>query len=303
VSALIAPALSSEGALAGLAVSLAALALAAVAAYTAPGQAAARPGGHLPGMTAMPWARGHAAGSGTRMSVSPGRRIWDDVCHFFNNGCSLWFVSSRRELLLDAAIRVLGERGVRAVTHRAVDAEAGVGAGSTANYFPTREALFEAIVERFSQRERADFDDIASTVCPTSAAELGRALAAFARDSAGPNRTLTLSRYALLVESANNTGLREQMATAGGRVSTWFANWLRLIGSADPEHDTHVVGNYITGLVLHQLAIPDPHFDPAEEIISLLETLTGTRPAPVPDRTAGLPQPGSRPDRRQHGPR
>jgi len=200
---------------------------------------------------------------------------------------------SRRELLLDAAIRVLGERGVRAVTHRAVDAEAGVAAGATANYFSTREALFEAIVERFSQRERANFDDIASTVCPTSPAELGRALAAFARDGAGPNRTLTLSRYALLVESANNPGLREPMATAGGRVSTWFANWLRLIGSTDPEQDTHVVGNYITGLVLHQLAIPDPHFDPTEKIISLLESLIGARPTPIPGGTAGPQQPDS----------
>jgi AcrR family transcriptional regulator len=227
----------------------------------------------------------------------------DDTCYLIYNECSLCIVPRRRELLLDAAIRVLGERGVRAVTHRAVDAEAGFGAGSTANYFPTREALFEAIVERFSQRERANFDDIAATICPTSPAELGHALAAFARDSAGPARTLTLSRYALLVESANNPGLREQMAAAGGRVSTWFANWLRLIGSADPEHDTHVVGNYITGLVLHQLAIPDPQFDPAGKIISLLESLTRTSPAPALDGTGGPPQPDSRPDRRNHGPR
>jgi Tetracyclin repressor-like, C-terminal domain len=104
---------------------------------------------------------------------------------------------------------------------------------------------------------------------------------------------LTLSRYALLVESANNPGLREQLAAAGGRVSTWFANWLRLIGSTDPERDTHVVGNYITGLVLHQLAIPDPQFDPADKIISLLESLTGTRPASASDGTAGLQQGGA----------
>jgi hypothetical protein len=98
------------------------------------------------------------------------------------------------------------------------------------------------------------------------------------------------------------------MAAAGGRVSTWFANWLRLIGSSDPERDTHVVGNYITGLILHQLAIPDPQFDPTEKIISLLESLTGTaRPRPPTARRdcsrAGLQQPGSRPDRRNHGPR
>ena len=69
---------------------------------------------------------------------------------------------------------------------RTVDAEAGARTGSTANYSPTREALFEAIVARFSQRERANFDDIAATVCPTSPAELGRTLAAFARDACRP---------------------------------------------------------------------------------------------------------------------
>jgi len=177
--------------------------------------------------------------------------------------------------LLDAAITLLGERGVRAVTHRAVYAEAGVGAGSTANYFSTRDALFAAIVERFAQREREDFEDIAATVVSTSPAELGRALGAFARDGAGRNRTLTLARLALLVESANNPPLREQMAATGSRVSAWFGTWLRLIGSRDPHHDIHVVGNSLTGLMLHQLAMPDPYFDPTDKIISLLESLIG----------------------------
>jgi DNA-binding transcriptional regulator YbjK len=210
-----------------------------------------------------------------------------------DNRCSVRGVSSRRELLLDAAIRVLGERGVRAVTHRAVDAEAGVGAGSTANYFATRDALFRAIVERFAQRERANFDEVAARVCPVSPAELGRALAETARDSAGRNRALTLSRYALLVESANNPVLREQMAATGARVSNWFATWLRLIGSRDPDHHVHVVGNYLTGLVLHQLAIPDPHFDPTDKITSLLESLVGAGPASTPGAQAAPQHPGT----------
>jgi AcrR family transcriptional regulator len=184
-------------------------------------------------------------------------------------------------VLLDAAIQVLGDRGLRALTHRAVDAEAGVAAGSTTNYFPTREALLAAIVERFAERERQNFEDLAVTVVPTSPAELGRAWGAFVRDSVGPNRALTLSRYVLLVESANNPALRAQMAATGARVSAWIANWLRVIGSRDPDHHVHVLGNYITGLVLHQLAIPDPNFDPSDTIVSLLEGLVaGQRPQP-----------------------
>jgi AcrR family transcriptional regulator len=195
-------------------------------------------------------------------------------------------MTSRREHLLDAAIRVLGEGGVRAVTHRAVDGEAGLAAGSTANLFSTREALFAGIVERFSQRERENFEEVAITICPTSPAELGRALAEAAKDSVGRHRALTLSRYALLVESANNPGLRAHMAAAGGRVNLWVANWLRMAGSTNPEHDTHVLGNYVTGLVLHNLAMPDPRFDPTDKIISVLESLIPARPTAQPDANA-----------------
>jgi DNA-binding transcriptional regulator YbjK len=183
-------------------------------------------------------------------------------------------VSGRRDVLLDAAIQVLGARGVRAVTHRAVDGEAGVTAGSTANYFPTREALLDAIVERVTQRERANFEDVASRMCPLSPADLAEAMAAFLVDGVGPSRVLTLSRYALLVEAANQPRLREPLASAGARVSAYLTNWLRLIGSTDPDRHFHVVGNYITGLVLHQLAMPDPQFDPTEQLTALLESLT-----------------------------
>jgi AcrR family transcriptional regulator len=182
-------------------------------------------------------------------------------------------VPNRREKLLGAAIRVLGEHGMRALTHRAVDAEAGVAAGSTANYFSTREALFEAIVERVSALEREHFDEAAVKVCPTTPAELGRPIAGFARDATGAYRALTLSRYAILVEAGHNAKIRHQLAATGSRVNAWFANWLRLIGSRDPDHDVHVVGNYLIGLMLHQLAIPDPEFDPSDKITTLLESL------------------------------
>jgi len=181
-------------------------------------------------------------------------------------------VTNRRETLLDAAVRVLGGGGTRALTHRAVDAEAGVPVGSTANYFSTREALLEAIVERVSARERKNFEELARTVCPTTPAELARVLAGSARDAAGVHRDLTLARYAFLVEAGHNPAIRRQVAETGSRVGAWFAAWMRLIGSRDPGH-LDVVGNYVTGLVLHQLAMPDPAFDPTDRLTALLESL------------------------------
>jgi len=193
-------------------------------------------------------------------------------------------VPHRRETLLDAAIQVLGERGVRALTHREVDAEAGVAAGSAANYFPTRESLLEAIVDRVSARERGHFDEIAAGVCPATPAELGRAIAGFAQDVTGARRALTLARYAILVEAGHNAKIRHQLAGTGSRVNAWFASWLRLIGSRDTDHDVHVLGNYLTGLMLHQLAIPDPEFDPADQITALLESLV--QPGGIPVRNS-----------------
>jgi AcrR family transcriptional regulator len=182
-------------------------------------------------------------------------------------------VRNRRETLLDAAIQVLGEHGIRALTHRAVDAEAGVAAGSTANYFPTREALLEAIVERVSAMERDRFDEMAAKVCPMTPAELGHSVAGWVKEATGARRALTLSRYAILVEAGHNAVIRRQLAETGSRVNAWFANWLRLIGSRDCDRDVHVLGDYLTGLMLHQLAIPDPGFDPAGKITTLLESL------------------------------
>jgi AcrR family transcriptional regulator len=182
-------------------------------------------------------------------------------------------MTNRRETLLDAAILVLGARGMRALTHRAVDAEAGVAAGSTANYFPTREALLEAIVVRVSEAERERFDEIAVHLSPATPADLGLALAGFATNATSVNRALTLARYAILVEAGSNEKIRRRLAETGGGVSAWFANWLRIMGSRDPDGDVHVLGNYVTGLMLHQLAIPDPEFDPADKLTALLDAL------------------------------
>ena len=191
-------------------------------------------------------------------------------------------MTGRREDLLDAAIGVLGESGIHALTHRAVDAAAGLPAGSASNHFRTRDALLDAVVERFAARERANWEDIAARLCPTTPLELAQALSVFAQDAAGPQRTLTLARYAILVEAANRPSLRAQLTATGARVNAWFMNWLRIAGSADPQRDAPILMNHWTGLVLHQLASPDPAFDPAAQITELVTTVVRPHPAGVP---------------------
>src|SRR5262245_35946901 len=127
-------------------------------------------------------------------------------------------MGTRREEILDAAITLLGEHGMHRLTHRNVDAAAAVPAGSTSNYFRTREALIGAVVERFGARERAAWDDLAAAAYPTTPAELARTLAGFAKAAVGPNRTVTLARFAILVEAAIHPELQELVRGPGHRV-------------------------------------------------------------------------------------
>lgn len=56
-------------------------------------------------------------------------------------------LSPRMQLILGAATRVVAARGMRGLTHRAVDAEAGLPQGSTSGYLRTRMALVTALAE------------------------------------------------------------------------------------------------------------------------------------------------------------
>jgi len=187
-------------------------------------------------------------------------------------------MADRRTLLLDAALELVGSHGMRGLTHRAVDAAAGLPAGSTSNLFRTREALLLGIVERFIARERAMVSGPRDEVDPTPdgvAAALGR----FVDRALGPDRAVTLARYAILVETAQNPGLREGMASGAGQVDAWTLDLVTRAGSPDPHRDVGVLANYVTGLLLHELALPSAGLDAAARIRSVIDTLGWTSSA------------------------
>ena len=67
-------------------------------------------------------------------------------------------LSPRRRQLVEAALHVVAEHGLRGLTHRAVDRRAGLPEGSCSAYLRTRRALQGALTEHVAGTLAADVD-------------------------------------------------------------------------------------------------------------------------------------------------
>ncbi|MEU4144638.1 TetR/AcrR family transcriptional regulator [Streptomyces parvulus] len=146
---------------------------------------------------------------------------------------------SRADLVADAALALLAERGMRGLTHRAVDEAAGLAQGSTSNVARTRQALLELAVRRLADREervlaldempdpRAGFDALVDALALATHRALTR------------NRALTLARYELALEATRRPELRAHFDAAGARFRERLGALVREMGSRDP--DRHVL--------------------------------------------------------------
>jgi DNA-binding transcriptional regulator YbjK len=180
---------------------------------------------------------------------------------------------SRQDELADAAIRVLGRRGLRQLTHRAVDAEAALPAGSTSNRYRTRDALLRAVVERLAVLDRADWAQLSPPGGGRPVAGLISALVAFVGLAVAEGRDRTMARYALSLEAAVNPELAAELARGNAEIRNWATPWLRAAGSTEPDLHCRLMLDYLDGVLLHQLAYRDPTFDPRPGIEAILRAL------------------------------
>ncbi|MGW5573531.1 TetR/AcrR family transcriptional regulator [Nocardia thailandica] len=176
-------------------------------------------------------------------------------------------MSTRRETVLDAAIDLLGTRGSRALTHRAVDEAAGVPAGSSSNYFRTREALLLGIAERLEERDRLDW--AARDGAPTDPAALVDALAWFVTRAVGPDRARTRARLALLSEGGATPSVAEAVLRGHHRLRAAATDLATAAGLA--AEDAPLLVDYLDGLVVHLL--PGGTADPRPGIRRLVGAL------------------------------
>ncbi|GAA4440025.1 TetR/AcrR family transcriptional regulator [Phytohabitans houttuyneae] len=122
----------------------------------------------------------------------------------------------RRAQLADAAIALLARTGVHGVTHRSVEREAGLPAGTASNYFRSREALLVAVAERIGELHYADMDAAgAAFEPPAGSSTRARAtdlIAASLLAAATVHRERYLAIFELRLESLRRPALVEALA-------------------------------------------------------------------------------------------
>ncbi len=148
-------------------------------------------------------------------------------------------MADRRTEILDAALRVLAEHGMRGLTHRAVDVAAEIAPGSTSYYFRSRSALVEG--------------------CVTRLVEIDQAAPEVAMATTGRDRTL--ARYELSVAGAREPGLRAALVVGGDAIRAFAARMLAAEGAGDPAAAADEIAALLDGLVFTAL-VRGPH-DPA----------------------------------------
>lgn len=133
--------------------------------------------------------------------------------------------ADRRTRIADAAVDVLGRDGLRALTHRAVDARAGLPEGTCSYHHRTRRSLLSAALNRIAELDRADVTGAA----PAGAAPVDRTVAVLGH-WLGPARVRTRARLVLMLDAEAR---RDLGAEAGRLADEFVAGATAALGSAE----------------------------------------------------------------------
>ncbi|GGQ00066.1 TetR/AcrR family transcriptional regulator [Streptosporangium pseudovulgare] len=197
--------------------------------------------------------------------------------------------SERARVVAEAAITLLAERGMRGLTHRAVDEEAGLPPGSTSNLARTRSALLELALERLAEIEGAVFEPLLGATEPAATGTEPAAPGSEAESaapgseavehappggSAGPvtpetlaemtaralwaqltvDRRRTVARYELALEATRRPELRKIYDETGQRFRTLAVAVLTAAGSPDPVRHGRQMVAYGEGVMFDAIA-------------------------------------------------
>ncbi|MBT2467466.1 TetR family transcriptional regulator [Streptomyces sp. ISL-66] len=167
---------------------------------------------------------------------------------------SLPDLRDRRALIADAAISTVATAGLRGLTHRAVDAAAGLPTGSTSYYFRTRSALISACYLRLAELSLADVDHFEASHAPPDLESAAAALAALLHHWLTVARDRQLARFELTLEATRRPELRADLHTAGLAARSRAATLLAALGAPRPAPAAELLAAWTDGLLYDRLA-------------------------------------------------
>ena len=187
-------------------------------------------------------------------------------------------MASRVAHILETTLHLVGSHGLEAVTHRRVAKAAGVSLGAISHHFSSRDALLRATLAHAADREVRRLNRLAldlQTRLFDTTAWIEAMSAALARDLQR-ERTYRLAQYELLLASARDPDLRA-LARAWREAHYHVAVvGVRAAGSRAPEQHGRLLVAAITGLLLKQLADPQPRFETDVLVPQLTALVEGT---------------------------
>ena len=155
----------------------------------------------------------------------------------------------------DAAIALLASRGMRGLTHRAVDEAAGLPPGTTSNYARTREALIELALARMGELESQEIGAlIASTGPPADLPGVAEVATKVIVHSVTAARTRMVARYELALEATRRPRLRAVYDQAGRYYREQAAPLLAAAGSPDPARHARMLIAWCEGIMFDVIA-------------------------------------------------
>ncbi|TCC43061.1 TetR/AcrR family transcriptional regulator [Kribbella sindirgiensis] len=154
--------------------------------------------------------------------------------------------ADRQEAIADAAIHLVATRGLRGLTHRAVDTEAGLPPGSTSYYLRTRNALLTACVHRMLTRDVAGM--------PPPGADPVELMVAMTAGLAQDRPDDLVARYELSLEASRQPELRAAIVDGGRQLRAMLAQLLAGLGVPDPEAAAWPVAAMLDGLMYDRVA-------------------------------------------------
>lgn len=170
--------------------------------------------------------------------------------------------AARREALLEAVLKIVGEVGPDAVTHRRVAEVAGLPLASTTYWFDSKEHLLTAALELACDRDIARLQEFVTSgeELPPVSDPLDLAVSAILEPcdpSPQASRGSLVATYALLLEAARRPALQLVARRWTDAYLEALGSLFAQAGSSDPSRDAEMLLAAADGLLIEQLATGD----------------------------------------------